>query len=474
MKKVRSGNGEMSNTDLPWARRFVATCLLVALVALLVRRPNVNLPNEVSLTNALHFSASASSSTRRPSRITHHYGTAEPVETAEETVTRKLKQFCKSRRELAHALAKRFNVDVPSDVERFFNAAESGRWEEIDAAHEALLLPGEGLNTPRSAELHQIWRAIQETWGIAREAHNWPAQTLLGYGEAVLGSLRPGMVYVGGTDAGCFIPTFLNETAEGVPEGSRHIMLTQNTLADTTYLEYLNSLYGGQMNALTKEDSQRAIQDYLADAQQRLQHDQQFPNESKQIRPGEDVRIADSRVEVSGQVAVMAINEKLLQTLMDKNPDTSFALEESFPFRSTYSNAAPLGPIMELRVDDPQRALTADQAAQSVDYCRNIAQQFTAERQAPDNSNPRIAYSKMICAQASLMVDHNFPAEAEQAFRIANELCPSSPESVFRFVQLLVEQKRFADAILVAENAIKADPNEKQFRDLLNQLKSMK
>ena len=53
-----------------------------------------------------------------------------PVETAEETVTRKLKQFCKSRRELAHALAKRFNVDVPSDVERFFNAAESGRWEE--------------------------------------------------------------------------------------------------------------------------------------------------------------------------------------------------------------------------------------------------------------------------------------------------------------------------------------------------------
>ena len=80
----------------------------------------------------------------------------------------------------------------------------------------------------------------------------------------------------------------------------------------------------------------------------------------------------------------------------------------------------------------------------------------------------------MICAQASLMVDHNFPAEAEQAFRIANELCPSSPESVFRFVQLLVEQKRFADAILVAENAIKADPNEKQFRDLLNQLKSMK
>src|SRR5436190_23197844 len=104
------------------------------------------------------------------------------------------------------------------------------------------------------------------------------------------------MIYIGGTDPGCFIPTFLNETSEG----ERHITLTQNALADGTYLDYLNFLYGGQMNTLTEDDSQRAFQNYLADAQKRLQHDQQFPDEPKQLRPGEDVRSTDGRLQVSG------------------------------------------------------------------------------------------------------------------------------------------------------------------------------
>src|SRR5678816_2076379 len=99
----------------------------------------------------------------------------------------------------------------------------------------------------------------------------------------------------------------------------------------------------------------------------RLQHDQQFPDEPKQIRPNEDVRSIDGRIQVSGQVAVMAINEKLLQALMEKNPDASFALEESYSFKNAYANATPLGPIMELRVQDEQSALTAERAAQSLD-----------------------------------------------------------------------------------------------------------
>ena len=131
-------------------------------------------------------------------------------------------------------------------------------------------------------------------------------------------------------------------------------------LADSTYLDYLSFLYGDRFNTLTKDDSQHAFQGYVADAQKRLQHDQQFPDERKQIRSGEDVRITDGRVEVSGQIAVMAINEKLFQTLMEKNPDTSFAMEESFPFQSTYSNAAPLGPIMELRVEDPRKLIAVE------------------------------------------------------------------------------------------------------------------
>src|SRR6185436_2165553 len=98
--------------------------------------------------------------------------------------------------------------------------------------------------------------------------------------------------------------------------------------------DYLNFLYAGQMNTLTQDESQRAFQDYVADAQRRLDHDLKFPNEPKQLLPGEDVRSEDGRTQVSGQVAVMAVNERLLQTLMEKNPELSFAMEESFAFKS--------------------------------------------------------------------------------------------------------------------------------------------
>jgi tetratricopeptide (TPR) repeat protein len=452
----------------PWI--LAAASVLVVVVALLQRANNgeqstrpirIEAPEQVAI-------AASSRATRvhQPLRPPS-FG---PGPTAQEIVASKVVQFGKNRRKLVHTLAKHFKVEVPNDVERFFDAVESGRWEEIDAAHRALLLDENNLNQPRSAELHQIWRPIQETWGAAREAHDWPAQKLLDYGEGVLGSLRPGMIYAGGTDPGCFIPTMLNDTSDG----ERRIVLTQNALADNTYLNYLSFLYGDQMATLTKDDSEYAFQEYLADAQKRVQHDQQFPNEPKQVKPGEDIKMIDNRVQVSGQVAVMAINEKLFQMLMEKNPDASFAIEQSFPFASMYTSATPLGPIMELRVQDQQNALTAERAAQSVDYWRATAQQLLADPETPDGSNPRKAYSKMAAEQSDLLLNRKYTAEAEQALQLANQICPSSPEAVFRYANLLVAQKRFDDAIVIANNAIKTEPANKQFRDLLNNLNNAK
>jgi tetratricopeptide (TPR) repeat protein len=279
------------------------------------------------------------------------------------------------------------------------------------------------------------------------------------------------MIYIGGTDPGRFIPTLLNETADG----ERHIIVTQNALADQTYLDYVSFLYSDRFTALTKEESERAFQDYLSDAQKRLQHDQQFPNEPKQIRPGEDLQMIDNRLQVSGQIAVMAINEKLLQTLMEKNPDASFAMEESFPFNSMFANASSLGPIMELRVRDEQNVLTRERAAQSVDYWRTTAQQIFADPEARESPEVLKSYSKLISSQGGLFANRNYTAEAEQAFRLAAEICPYSSEAVFRLANLLVGQNRIEDALPVAEAAVKADMNnQQQFRSLVEELNRLR
>jgi tetratricopeptide (TPR) repeat protein len=391
-------------------------------------------------------------------------------QTPQEIVAGKVMKFGKNRREVARAMAKRLNVKVPDEVERFFDAVEGGRWDEIDAAHKALLEDDKQLNQPKSAELHEFWRPIQETWGAAREAQNWPAQRLLDYGNAILDSLRPGMIYAGGTDPGCFIPTMMNDTGDG----DKHIVLTQNALADGTYLKYLDVLYGDQMTTLTQDDSQRAFQDYIADAQKRLEHDQQFPNEPRQLKPGEDVKVVDGKVQVSGQIAVMAINEKLFQMLMDKNPNASFAMEESFPFKSMYGAASPLGPLIEMGPSQQQSDFNATQAAQSVDYWQTAAQQLLSDPDTPQGSDARKAYSKLITSQAGLLIDHGLSAEAEQEFRVALQLTPDSPEAVFRYVNLLMSQNRVADALPIVENAIKAAPDNEQLQGLRNNLNDLK
>jgi tetratricopeptide (TPR) repeat protein len=452
-----------------WVWLLTAACALLVFISILLPLPASDSAQNTSRDSATNRSDIPRSRVERGglNRRTHSVGS--PNATAEEIVAQKLQQFAKNRRELVHRLAKRHGVNVPPEVERFFEAVERGQWEEIEGAHNALLLSRENLNQPKSPELHQIWRPIQEAWGIAREAHNWPAQKLLDYGEAVLGSLRPGMVYIGGTDPGCFIPTLLNETSEG----ERHITLTQNALADGTYLDYLTELYQDRFNTLTQDDSQRAFKDYVADAQKRFQHDQDFPDEPKQLKPGEDVKVVDGRVQVSGQVAVMAINEKLIQTLIEKNPESSFAIEQSFPFKSMYPDTALLGPIMELRAGD-ENPVTAERATESLDYWRGAAQQLIADPETPEDSFVRKAYAKLISEQAALLLDRKFPAAAEQEFQIALLLRPSNPEAVFRYADMLVNQNRFEEAVRIADTALKSEPNNAQIMDLLKKLKAGK
>jgi hypothetical protein len=257
----------------------------------------------------------------------------------------------------------------------------------------------------------------------------------------VLGALRPGRVYVGGTDAGRYIPTLLNETSGGEP----HIIVTQNALADGTYLNYLGFLYGDRMATLTGEESQRAFQSYISDAKQRFEHDRAFPDEPSQLRPGEDVRVTDNRVQISGQVAVMAINERLLQTLLAKNPDLGFALEESYPFKSTYGAASPLGPLMELRASDDQNQLSAERAGQSLDYWRAAAQRFEGDSEALD-SNTRKAWAQMATAQGNLFAGRQYSAEAEQTYRLARDIAPDFLEPIGGLARLLVDTGRAAEA----------------------------
>jgi hypothetical protein len=450
-----------------WPGILALGCVLVVLIGLVLpRQTKRSGPAGVAAPPISGAPAPASSARNAFQTRANPGGAGELL--ARDVVANKLSQFARKRWDTVQNMARHHGVKVTDEVKRFFDAVQAGRQEEADALFKAL--KQEHDSASRTPDLEKLWPAILETYGVAEQVRSWPAQTLLDYGSAVLDSLRPGMVYVGGTDCGRFIPTLLNETGDS----NQHIILTQNALADGTYLDYLRFLYGDQMAMLTPEESQRAFSDYIADAAKRLQHDERFPDEPKQLRPGEEVHMTDGRVQVSGQVAVMGINELLLQSLMNKNPDSAFALEESFPLKSTYAQATTLGPIMELRSTDPQAALTPDRATQSVDYLRATTEELLADPGTPRGSDPRNAYSKLLISQANLFLDRSYSGQAEEALRLATQLAPASPEAVFSYAGLLAKENRFAEASQLVQSALTLAPANQQFQNLLEALSRQK
>lgn len=376
--------------------------------------------------------------------------------------------FGRNRRELARAAGIKAGKEMPPEVEKFFDAIEAGNWDEIERLWTELRKrSGRYEGTTADLQIDPFWPAILDAYGVAEQAHMWPADKLLDYGYAILDSLKPGMVYMGGTDPGRWIPEMINESMGA----DAHVIITQNALADSTYMEFVNQLYGDRMATLTKEDSTRIFNDYVADAQKRFEHDRDFPDEPKQVKGDEEIQMVDGKIQVGGKAVVMAINEKLFQELMAKNPEMSFGIEQSFPFKSTYENAAIIGPIMA--VNAGPEALTAQDAGDAVNYWRQRSEELSGADGLKDEKL-RMAYGKLAADQAALLLARDFAPEAEQTYRLATEMSPTSPEALYGYANFLTVRGRGPEAIPAVERAIAANPEKQEFRKLLGDLKSLK
>ena len=232
-------------------------------------------------------------------------------------------------------------------------------------------------------------------------------------------------ILFGGTDPGRFCPTYMIFCESFIPHKDQPLqdqkfdrrdvyLITQNALADGTYLDYLRAQYnrsqqvdppffreflkyvlgipfgenssfvraiseasyhvldvpftklGAKIEARRRaegvyppneiyipsaEDSQNCFQQYTDD----VAHRQQLG----QLKPGEDVHNDNGRVQVSGQVAVMNINGLLCRVIFDHNPINDFYVEESFPLDWMYPYETPSGIIMKIN-RNPIQSLSSD------------------------------------------------------------------------------------------------------------------
>lgn len=305
------------------------------------------------------------------------------------------------------------------------------------------------------------------------------------------------------------------------PRSHTRIRLNRLLLEEAYPAQIAKSLGGVypdlEINTPSNEDSQRCFQEYLADAQRRLDHDRRFPNEPRQIRPGEDVKIIENRVQVSGQVAVMAINGLLTKIIFDENPDHEFFVEESFPLEWMYPYITPFGIIMKIN-RQPLPALSEEILASDHEFWSSFSErlignwitydtsvsnvcafaekvyynrdysQFKGDPKFVRDSDGQKAFSKLRSSiggvygwrlqeafkQGKTVEYQRMLKEAEFAFKQAYAFCPYSPEAVFRFVNVLIGIGRTDEAQLIAATSKKLDPFNSQLDSLVRELDRIK
>lgn len=298
------------------------------------------------------------------------------------------------------------------------------------------------------------------------------------------------------------------------PQSHTRIRLNR-LLLEEAYPKLLTASPGGlypdrEIKTPSNDDSQRSFNDYIQDANRRLEHDQRNPNGPRQIRPGEDVRVIGGRVQVSGQVAVMSINGLLTKVIFDANPNHEFYVEESFPLDWMYPHLTPFGIIMKINrnpvpeitqevVDKDHEFwsqyserlignwITYDTPIQEICnfaervYLRRDFKGFKGDRRFVRDNDGQKAFSKLRSSIGGLYAwriqntrnpveQQRVLKEAEFAFKQSFAYCPYSPEAVFRYINILVSLSRFEEAILLSKTALKFDPANGQLRGLIDEL----
>lgn len=409
-------------------------------------------------------------------------------------------------------------------------------------------------------------------------------------------------VLFGGTDPGRFCPTYMIFCDSFIPDNCKPpedprfnrrdvYLITQNALADHTYLSYIRAQYnrstqkdppffqalflsdqertlpaaqqwqiasnmflpkllllsaadhfftdlGARIEARrraegvypvneiytpTPEDSANSFEQYLQDAGRRKQLNQLKPGEIVDIVPSSD---GHDRIQVAGQVSVMAINAILAKIIFDHNPTNEFYVEESFPLDWMFPNLTPFGIIMKIN-RQPVKAYDEDlfqrdrqfwhaysdrligdwinEKTSVKDICdfvqrvyiRRDYTGFKGNREFIRDDQAQKSFSKLRGAIGGLYLwrlglltgvptppeylpktdalRQRLMREAEFAWKQSFAFCPYSPEAVFKFASLLLAMPgRLDDARLITQTALELDPNNDQFKYLMEQISKYK
>ncbi len=263
--------------------------------------------------------------------------------------------------------------------------------------------------------------------------------------------MEKGSIFFGGTDPGRFVPTYMIYSANFRPDV---YLITQNALADDTYMSVERDLYGDEIWIPSKEDSGEAFNIYVDEVQRGVR------------QANGDLKIENGRVQVTGALGVMEINGILTKMMFDHDRlRHSFYVEESYVIPWMYDYLAPHGLIMKINAE--KSAYDAKTAGKDADFWDWYVRRLLKDPMYRRDFAGQKSFSKLRAALAGLYAKKGRYAEAAQAFREAVLLYPASPEATFRYAQeILLPLRRNAIALEMMDYTDLMDPNNRRTASL--------
>lgn len=290
--------------------------------------------------------------------------------------------------------------------------------------------------------------------------------------------MGPNAVFFGGTDPGRFVMTYMTFSANVRPDV---FVITQNALADETYINSLRDLYGDEIWIPSAVDMNDAFRHYVHSIDSGVQ------------RPGGVVDYTDESVSIEGVSSVMQVNSNIARMLFlanrftqspelmnmhasgedlsklgvqmveidgEERPTRNFYVEESYVIPWMYPYLEPHGLIMRL---NPKRIeLTDEMVRNDYEFWEWYVDHLDSNPYFRRDLVAQKTFSKLRSSISGLLVYHERYEDAMRALQQAKTLYPKSPEANFRLADLFMRQERWEDAIHTIENFISMDPGNER------------
>lgn len=282
------------------------------------------------------------------------------------------------------------------------------------------------------------------------------------FGHDILKDLPQGSVFLGGTDPGRFVPTYmiLGESGQAPslkrdPSFDRRdlFIITQNGVGEPLYRKYLADHYGPD-----RPKPKNAFERWLGRADAYPKETLVFPT-TEEIQSAIDKELNPESGPPPEPPDPAIAHSVVSRLIWEKNRGRhEFFVEESFPLKWSYDHALPHGLVYRIS-KEPLKEIPAEVVKMDFAFWKNYIRDLLSNPDYKKDYDAQRSFAKLRSTTGNIYLYRKMDKEAERAYREALLLWVGNPESLQALSKMLWDRSDFDGLLALLEPAMSADPN---------------